>query len=165
MKQLAHKRTIIGIDPGYGRVGVGVIRQEGTSLRVVTYDCLMPPKGEFVDRLAYIYESLAQIIAEHRPQCISVEKIYFFKNTTTAIDVSQARGVILLAARLQHIPLYEYTPLQVKQAVCGYGKADKQQMQKMVKLLLGLSVIPKPDDAADALALAICASSSNKQLY
>lgn len=158
------QRTIIGIDPGYGRIGVGIIRQERTALHCVSYECLTPPKGVFADRLAHIHASLTDIFNNHKPNIVSIEKLYFFKNTTTAIDVSQARGVILLSARLLHIPICEFTPLQVKLSVSGYGKADKLQMQKMVKLLLSLQTIPKPDDAADALALAICASTYNKTL-
>ncbi|MEK7648766.1 MAG: crossover junction endodeoxyribonuclease RuvC [Patescibacteria group bacterium] len=153
-------RTIIGIDPGYGRIGVGVIRQDGAQLSCVSYECLMPPKAVFADRLLFIHTALGIVLQRHVPAIVAVEKVYFFKNITTAIDVSQARGVILLTARLQTIPLYEYTPLQVKRAVTGYGKADKQQVQKMVQILLSLPALPKPDDAADALALAICASTA-----
>ncbi len=160
----SRQRTIIGIDPGYGRIGVGIIHQKGNKLECVSYECIMPTKGAFVDRLACIHTSLSESFAKYKPDIVSVEKLYFFKNTTTAIDVSQARGVILLTARLLHIPICEFTPLQVKQSVSGYGRADKLQMQKMVKLLLSLPTIPKPDDAADALALAICASTYNINL-
>ena len=155
-------RTIIGIDPGYGRIGVGIIRQERSHLRCMAYECITPPKGVFADRLFMIYTSLSDLFMRHKPAIVSVEKLYFFKNTATAIDVSQARGVILLAARVLNIPICEYTPLQVKQAISGYGMADKQQVQRMVKILLKLPTIPRPDDAADALALAICASTVKK---
>lgn len=151
-------RTILGIDPGYGRIGVGVIQQHGARLVCQSYDCITPPKNSFPDRLLFIYQSLGELLMRYTPTLVAIEKLYFFKNTTTAIDVSQARGVILLAMRLRGVSIHEYTPLQVKRAVTGYGKADKQQMQKMVQILLSLPSLPKPDDAADALALAICAS-------
>ncbi len=162
MIQAFQQRTIIGIDPGYGRIGVGVIRHEKAGLRNISYSCLMPPKGPFPDRLAHIYSALTALFVEHAPSIISIEKLFFFKNATTAIDVAQARGVMLLAAQHLAIPICEFTPLQVKLAVSGYGRADKLQMQKMVKILLSLPTLPKPDDAADALALAICASTYNK---
>ncbi len=151
-------RTILGIDPGYGRIGVGVIQQNGAHLVCRSYACITPPKHSFPDRLLFIYQSLVELLQCHAPALVAIEKLYFFKNTTTAIDVSQARGVILLAMRMHGISIHEYTPLQVKHAITGYGKADKQQVQKMVQILLSLPSLPKPDDAADALALAICAS-------
>ena len=105
-----------------------------------------------------IYDGMNQIIDKYKPDALSVEKLFFNTNTTTAIDVAQARGVIILAARVKNIPVYEYTPLQVKQAVTGYGRAEKQQVQEMVKHILCLKSVPKPDDTADALAVAICHS-------
>lgn len=152
------ERTIVGIDPGYARIGVGAIRKERSGIRCISYECLMPPKGSLADRLALIHSALTTFLKKLQPDIVSVEKIYFFKNAKTAIDVAQARGVILLAAQQLCIPICEYTPLQIKQAVSGYGKADKLQMQKMVQMLLSLPTVPKPDDAADALAVAICAS-------
>lgn len=157
-------RTIVGIDPGYGRMGVGIIRQNGVRLSCISYECVMPPKGVFADRLIHIHSSLERIINRAKPDIVSIEKLFFYKNVKTALDVAQARGVILLTARLHNMQICEYTPLQVKQSVCGYGKADKRQMQKMVQLLLSLPSLPKPDDAADALALAICASAQNNFL-
>lgn len=157
-------RTIIGIDPGYGRMGVGIIRQNGARLTCISYECVMPPKGAFADRLITIHSALGRSIETHKPDIVSIEKLFFYKNVKTALDVAQARGVILLAARLHNVRICEYTPLQVKQSVCGYGRADKHQMQKMVQLLLSLPSLPKSDDAADALALAICASAQNDSL-
>jgi crossover junction endodeoxyribonuclease RuvC len=152
------ERIIIGIDPGYGRVGYGVISVSNACATCISYGCIETLSAlALPDRLHSIYNELSSLIKEVQPDCIAVEKLYFTKNVTTGIDVSQARGVILLTARLQGIPIFEFTPLQVKQAATGYGKADKAQLQKMVTLLLRLKKIPTPDDAADALAVALCA--------
>lgn len=161
MNSASSQRVIIGIDPGYSRIGIGIVRQEKSRLACISYECLAPQSRIFTDRLAFIHSEIKRIITTYTPDVLSIEKLFFFKNAKTAIDVSQARGVILLTARLLNVPICEYTPLQVKQSICGYGKADKRQMQKMVQILLSLPSLPKSDDAADALALAICASAQN----
>jgi len=117
------------------------------------------------DKFLNIHNKLNELIKKHRPDAAVIEKLFFFKNLKTAIAVSEARGVLILTCVLNHIPLQEYTPLQIKQAVTGYGKADKQQVQKMVKIILNLGAIPKPDDAADALAAAICRANTNNDLF
>lgn len=148
---------ILGIDPGYAIIGYGVISSDGVKVRPLEYGAVTTPaKTEFTYRLDRIYECITEIINKYNPEAMSIEKLYFNTNTTTAIDVAQARGVILLAARKRGIPVFEYTPLQVKQSVTGYGRAEKHQVMEMTKSLLGLKAVPKPDDTADALAIAIC---------
>lgn len=162
---------IIGIDPGYAIVGYGVIDYRNNSFTTLDYGAILTtPEMPFPKRLHKIYAELSEILQKHKPDAMSVEKLYFTNNKTTGIDVAQARGVILLAAEQQGIPIYEYTPMQVKQAVVGYGKAIKSQMMEMTKRLLKLRELPKPDDTADALALAIChahvaPSRLNEQLF
>lgn len=152
---------ILGIDPGTAMIGVGLIEYKNKKARLISYDCLKTsPRRNTAERLCDLYGDLAKLIKKTRPDLIAVEQLFFFKNRTTAIQVSQARGVILLAAAQQNIELTEYTPLEVKQALTGYGRAEKHQVQKMVKNILRLNEIPKPDDAADALAIAICAAHS-----
>lgn len=147
---------ILGIDPGTGILGFGVIDvQKGKPLLVDAGVIRTPVKEDDAVRLLTIYEELTDIIAQAKPQVMSVEKLFFARNVTTAMTVSQARGVVLLAAMQAGLEIHEYTPMQIKQAVTGYGKADKKQMQEMVRVLLNLKAIPKPDDAADALAAAI----------
>ncbi len=155
---------ILGIDPGTGILGFGVIDVDvrGRAQLVDAGVIRTPVKQADSDRLITIYDELSQIIHEAKPQVMAVEKLFFAQNVTTAMSVSQARGVVLLLGRQQDLELHEYTPLQIKQAVTGYGKADKKQVQEMVKIILGLQVVPKPDDAADALAAAICCSMSRK---
>lgn len=154
---------IIGIDPGYAIVGIGVVDYIGNKFRTLEYGAITTPAGmPTVDRLKKIYDELTMYIGKYRPDAVAVEELFFNSNQKTAINVAQARGVILVALRNNDVPVYEYTPLQVKQSVTGYGRAQKAQIQQMVKTLLGLNVIPKPDDAADALALAICHAHSNK---
>ncbi len=155
---------IIGIDPGTGILGFGVIDVEPSSKMVlVDAGVIRTPAGQpDAERLATIFDELNQIIDAHRPGVISVEKLFFARNVTTAMTVAQARGVVLLLGQQKKMQLHEFTPLQIKQAITGYGKADKKQVQEMVKVLLGLKSIPKPDDAADALAAAICCASSIK---
>lgn len=149
---------IIGIDPGTATCGYGVVRMDGSRLVPLTYGIFStPPKMQMHFRLQKIYRELKEIIEKYPPDCIAVEKLFFNKNVTTGITVAQARGVILLAAAEYDLPVVEFTPLEVKQAVVGYGKAEKAQVQYMVQRLLGLKEIPKPDDAADALAVSICA--------
>lgn len=148
---------ILGIDPGTGILGFGVVDIVGTKPVLVDAGCIRTPVHEDDSvRLLTIYEELGSIIKDTKPQQMSVEKLFFARNVTTAMTVSQARGVVLLCGKQAGLQLAEYTPMQIKQAVTGYGKADKKQMQEMVRVLLNLKEVPKPDDAADALAAAIC---------
>ncbi|MFD2169369.1 crossover junction endodeoxyribonuclease RuvC [Tumebacillus lipolyticus] len=147
---------ILGIDPGYGRTGFGVVDLIGNRLKPVEYGCVeTKPNTPIPDRLVEIYGAIREIISRHQPDQLAIEQIFFAKSVTTALDVAQARGVVLLAAREAGLAVAEYTPMQVKQSVVGYGKAEKKQIQEMVRMLLGLAKPPKPDDAADALAVAI----------
>jgi len=149
---------ILGIDPGFGRIGWGVIEKHGSDWRAVDYGCIeTSAKLKFVDRLAQLHREVVDLIKKHKPGLMAVEELFFFKNVTTAIQVGQARGVILLAAVNNGVPVDEYTPLQIKQAMTGYGRAEKGQMQKLVAMLLGIKVKIKSDDAADALAVALTA--------
>ncbi len=148
---------ILGIDPGYAIIGYGLIRFENNHFDVIDFGAVTTEAHtDFNDRLFQIYTELSILMAKHRPDVMSIEKLYFNTNQKTAIAVAEARGVILLTARQNGVPVYEYTPLQVKQSVVGYGRAEKQQVQEMIKILLNLSAVPKPDDTADALAMAIC---------
>ncbi len=148
---------ILGIDPGYAIVGYGIIDYTACKFSVLGYGAITTKAGErFPKRLKSIYDDMLYIIDKYSPEVLAIERLYFNTNTTTAIDVAQARGVIVLAAESRGIPIFEYTPLQVKQAVTGYGKAEKRQVMEMVKNLLKLQSVPKPDDTADALALAVC---------
>ncbi len=148
---------IFGIDPGYAIVGWGVLRYERGRFTPLAFGAVETPAGmEFSRRLEIIHSELTVLFARHKPDALAVEKLYFKNNQKTAIDVAQARGVILLAAKQSGVPLYEYTPLQVKSAVTGYGKAEKPQVMEMTRRLLRLAAVPKPDDTADALAIAIC---------
>lgn len=152
---------IIGIDPGTGILGFGVIDVMKGDLKLVDAGVIRTPVHQAdSDRLETIFNELQELIDQHKPDVMSVEKLFFTKNITTAMSVSQARGVVLLLGKQFKLELFEYTPLQIKQAVTGYGKADKKQIQEMVKVILKLKTIPKPDDAADALAAAICCSMS-----
>ncbi|MBU1255492.1 crossover junction endodeoxyribonuclease RuvC [Patescibacteria group bacterium] len=153
---------ILGIDPGTAVVGFGLIKKQN-KLELIDYGCIKTSTDlTTAERLKEIDEQLAKLIRKHNPQVVAVEDIFFFKNLKTAIKVSQARGVILARAAKMKIQVEEYTPLQIKQAVSSYGRADKKQVQEMVKLLLNLKEIPKPDDAADALATAICCAHTIK---
>ncbi len=150
---------IIGIDPGTATTGYGVIKMEKADPQCVSYGLIeTSPSLAASERLKIINNELNKLIKKYRPQAIAVENLFFFKNLKTAMPVSQARGVILMTAAKKKIPIYEFTPLQVKMTMTGYGKAEKKQIQKIVKILLDLKEIPKPDDAADALAIAICCS-------
>ncbi len=154
---------ILGIDPGYAIVGYGLIEHQNN--RFIPLDCgvlTTPQQMPFPKRLKSLYDAASLLILENKPDVFAIETLFFNTNVTTAIAVGHARGVLILAAENAGIPVYEYTPLQIKQAITGYGRADKQQMQQMVKMLLGLAAIPKPDDAADALAVAICHGQSYK---
>lgn len=152
---------ILGIDPGTGILGFGVIDFDKQKSKLVTAGVIRTPAHTpLEDRLLEIYDGLSEIISETRPQVMSIEKLFFARNVTTAISVSHARGVAMLTARQANLRICEYTPLQIKQALTGYGKADKKQVQEMVRLHLNLKEAPKPDDCADALAAAIiCAFS------
>lgn len=159
---------ILGIDPGYAIVGVGIIDYNGNSFKPIAYDAITTHvKTATSLRLKTIYEDINFCIDKFKPDAIAIEELFFNNNAKTAIAVAQARGVLVVSAANKGIPIYEYTPLQIKQAVAGYGRADKQQVQHMVKTLLGLNAVPKPDDVADALAVAIChanTSTMNEQL-
>ncbi len=148
---------ILGIDPGYAIVGYGVLDYDRNRFSVVNYGAITTEAGRpFDSRLKEIYDDMCSLLDMAKPDCMSIERLYFTNNKTTGIDVAQARGVIMLAAAQRGIEIYEYTPLQVKQAVVGYGRAEKHQVQEMVKNILNLKEVPKPDDTADAVALAIC---------
>lgn len=151
------KIRILGIDPGYAIVGFGVVDYDGRNFTPVEYGAVLTEAHTpFTKRLNDIHTDIEFISEKFRPDCMAIEKLFFTTNQKTAIDVAQSRGVTVLSAAIRGIPVYEYTPLQVKSAVVGYGKAEKQQVMEMTKNLLGLAYIPRPDDAADALAIAIC---------
>lgn len=157
---------ILGIDPGYATIGYGIVEYNNFKFKTIAYGAVTTtPDKLFSDRLCDIYNDISAIIKKYEPEFLSIEKLYFNTNTTTAIDVAQARGVILLAARMCNIEIFEYTPLQVKQSITGYGRAEKHQVMEMVKNLLQLKSVPKPDDTADALALAICHGHTAGSLY
>lgn len=148
---------ILGIDPGYAIVGYGLVEAHSGQYRPLEYGAITTEAGvDFGLRLKEIYEGMTELLQRFKPQAAAVEKLYFSSNKTTAIGVAEARGVILLALSQAGVKLYEYTPMQVKQAVTGYGRALKPQVQEMTRRLLKLESIPKPDDTADALAMAIC---------
>jgi crossover junction endodeoxyribonuclease RuvC len=147
---------IIGIDPGTGILGFGVVDTvRGKSTLVTAGVITTPPHTPLDERLEEIFDGLTEIIAETKPDVMSVEKLFFARNVTTAMSVASARGVAILTGRKAKLPIAEYTPMQIKQSLTGYGKADKKQVQEMVRMQLGLKEVPKPDDAADALAAAI----------
>jgi crossover junction endodeoxyribonuclease RuvC len=147
---------ILGIDPGTGIVGFGVIETNGRKHQMIDAGVIRTPAHQALElRLKTIFEGLTEIIKENKPDIVSIEKLFFAKNVTTAMSVSHARGVIILAAVQANCTIVEYTPLQIKQALTGYGRAEKKQIQEMVKALLNLKVAPKPDDCADALAAAL----------
>ncbi len=158
---MAPKR-ILGIDPGTGILGFGVIDIDGRGKAALIDGGVIrtPVNQPDSERLSTIYDELHEIITELKPQIMSVEKLFFAQNVTTAMSVSQARGVVLLCGKQHSMELYEYTPLQIKMAITGYGKADKKQVQEMVRIILDLDEVPKPDDCADAIAAALtCAQS------
>ncbi|MBE6774793.1 MAG: crossover junction endodeoxyribonuclease RuvC [Ruminococcaceae bacterium] len=149
--------VILGIDPGYAIVGYGVISYRNNHFSVIDYGAITTDaKTPFNERLESIFDELTAIIEKHSPEAMAIEKVFYNSNAKTVIDVSQARGVIMLAAQKKGLPAYEYTPLQVKQSVVGYGRAEKKQVQEMIRRILGLERVPKPDDTADALAMAVC---------
>lgn len=147
---------ILGIDPGLAIVGYGVINTQKCNSSVVDYGVINTPKEDSVPvRLEKIYNGMISLVEKYNPDCIAIEELFFNTNTTTGINVAQARGVILLVCQQKKLKMYEYTPLQIKQALTGYGKAEKKQIQFMVARLLQLKAVPKPDDAADGLAVAL----------
>ncbi len=152
-----NKIRILGIDPGYAIVGVGILEYSGNKFTVIDYFAITTEAGVPIEkRLKIIYDELSAVIKKFKPQHMAIEELFFNNNAKTAINVSQARGVILVAAENCNIPIFEYTPLQIKQAVVGYGRAEKKQVQQMTKAILNLCAVPKPDDIADALAVAVC---------
>ena len=156
---------VLGIDPGYAIVGWGVVEYAGNRFAPIAYGAVCTDKDTpFEQRLIEIYDGIKDICTRYQPEALSIEKLYYQHNQTTVIGVAEARGVILLAAAQCGVPIYEYTPMQVKQAVTGYGKAVKKQVQEMTRVLLHLPAIPKPDDTADALAMAItfCHTNGNQ---
>lgn len=152
---------ILGIDPGTGIVGFGFIEANNHALNLVDAGVIRTPMHQAAElRLLTIYDEITHLIQEYQPEWLSIEKLFFARNVTTAMAVSQSRGVVLLAAIQSKLKIAEYTPLQIKMAITGYGRADKKQIQEMVKLMLKLQQVPKPDDAADALAAAITLAQS-----
>lgn len=155
-------KIILGLDPGIADTGFGLIKSENNRLTCLAYGSIKTKAQESLpNRLMILHQELNQIIKKFRPQVAAVEQLFFNTNVKTALIVGQARGVALLTLMENNLPIYEYTPAQVKQAVSTYGRASKMQVQKMVKLILGLTTLPKPDDAADALAVAICSLNTN----
>ncbi len=154
---------ILGIDPGFGIIGFGVIDKTPQGIQVVDYGVITTPKEmPFPQRIKVIYDSMNTLLEQYKPDEVSMEELYFGRNTTTGIKVAEARGVIMLTIEQRGLPLYEYTPQDVKMALTGTGRADKAQVQFMVKTLLHLSKIPRPDDAADAVAMALCHAQTNQ---
>ena len=148
---------VLGIDPGTAITGYGLVREDDESLALVECGVITTPAGHSLPaRLQVIYQRLADLIREHQPEAAAVEELFFSRNARTALTVGHARGVVLLALADAGLPIYEYKPLQVKQAIAGFGGADKQQVQEMVRMLLNLEQVPRPDDAADAVAVAVC---------
>jgi crossover junction endodeoxyribonuclease RuvC len=153
---------ILGIDPGTGIVGFGVIDSDGKKSKLIDAGVIKnPPKQDLDICLKTIYKSIKELIKTNQPDVMAIEKVFFAKNVKTAISVSHARGVIIVAASLENIPIAEYTPLQIKQSLTGYGRANKEQIQEMVRVLLHLKIAPKQDDCADALAAALTHASSS----
>ena len=148
---------VMGIDPGFAITGYGVVDYRGNRFKVLDYGIIRTEAGiPFPERLLVLHKEMVELTKRHKPDVMAVEELFFNTNVTTGLKVGHARGVILLSAALSGIQVFEYTPMQVKLAVVGYGNAKKPQVQQMVKVLLGMEAIPKPDDAADALAVAIC---------
>ncbi|MBI3671408.1 crossover junction endodeoxyribonuclease RuvC [Candidatus Azambacteria bacterium] len=157
--------VILGIDPGETLIGIGVVKKSGSKIEYIGHECItIASEKKTEEKLFEIDEKMAEILERHKPDAIGIESLFFFKNLKTAIRVAQARGVLLLACQKKNLKIWEFTPLQVKQAVACYGRAEKKQVQNMVKAILELSEIPKPDDAADALAVAICAANTSEVL-
>ncbi len=154
---------VLGLDPGTAMTGYGLLQEEGDRLMPLTYGVITTPADMALPhRLQHIYHDLGHLVRQYRPEAGAVEQLFFSRNARTALAVGHARGVALLVLAEAGIPVFEYTPLQVKQALSGYGRAGKAQIQEMVRLLLGLETVPQPDDAADALAVAICHTHSRR---
>ena len=159
----ASSLIILGIDPGTAATGFGVVERRGSVLRAIDYGCIeTAPTFSLAERLLQIHEAIAELIETHQPACVAVERLFFNKNVQTAFAVGQARGAVLLTAAQHSRPVLEFTPSEVKIAVTGYGRAPKDQVQRMVQIVLGLPELPRPDDAADALAIAICLAHSHR---
>jgi crossover junction endodeoxyribonuclease RuvC len=157
---------ILGIDPGIAIVGYGIIKYEGNKFTVMNYGAITTESSmQLPERLKVIYRAVQDLINVYRPSVVAVEELFFNKNVKTALNVGQGRGVVILAAANAGVNIFEYTPLQVKQSVVGYGRAQKPQVQQMVKALLSLNAVPKPDDVADALAVAVCHANSSTMNY
>lgn len=153
---------ILGLDPGFATTGYGLLQKRNNQLRTLDFGCIITtPDETHITRLLYLYNALEQLLNKVKPDVVAMEKLFFNQNTKTALQVGEARGVIILGIAKKGKPFFEYTPLQVKQAVTGYGRASKVQVQKMVQSILNLPGLPTPDDAADALAVAICQSQSH----
>lgn len=153
---------IMGIDPGIAILGYGLVEYKGNSFKVIDYGAITTAAGmPMSERLCIIHKQLNALIEQYKPEAFAIEELFFNKNIKTALTVGHARGVAVVVAANLGVPIFEYTPLQVKQAIAGYGRAEKKQMQQMVKLLLNLKEVPKPDDVADALAVAICHGNSS----
>lgn len=156
---------ILGIDPGYGITGFGLLHAERSQFRLLRCGAITtPPNTDFYWRLSVIYNDMVQLLTMEKPDAVAIEELFFGHNVTTGINVAQARGVILLAVQQANIPIFEYKPMQVKQAVVGYGNASKHQVMDMTKRILHLEAVPKPDDAADAVAIALCHARSSTSL-
>ena len=156
---------ILGIDPGYGITGFGLIEAERNTNRLLQCGAITTPAGmDFPARLQIIYDDMCQLLEKAKPDAVAIEELFFGQNVTTGIGVAQSRGVILLAIQQASIPVFSYKPMQVKQAVVGYGNATKHQVQDMTKRILHLEKVPKPDDAADAVAIALCHARSSTSL-
>lgn len=158
-------KRILGIDPGFATIGFGLIEADRMNVRMLRYGAITTPAGlDFNLRLKQIYDDMLELLEITKPDAVSVEELFFNTNLTTGIQVAHGRGVILLACTNYGVPIFEYTPLQIKQAVAGYGRAEKRQVMDMTRRLLHLEKVPKPDDAADGLALALCHARSSTSL-
>ena len=154
---------VLGIDPGTAATGYGIVERDGSRLRVIDYGCVETrPDSVLPQRLLSIHRAVSELIELHQPQMLGVERLFFNRNVQTAFAVGQARGAVLLAAAQHGLPVFEYGPHEVKMAVTGYGRAGKEQVQRMVQVVLGMSTLPRPDDAADALAVAICVAHAER---
>ena len=156
---------ILGIDPGYGITGFGIVDAQRNNFQLLQYGAITTPAGtDFPLRLQMIYNDMTELLQVAKPDVVAIEELFFGQNVTTGIGVAQSRGVILLAIQQAGVPIYQYKPMQVKQAVVGYGNATKHQVQDMTKRILHLQSVPKPDDAADAIAIALCHARSSTSL-
>ena len=158
-------KRILGIDPGFATIGFGLVAAERGSVQMLRYGAITTPAGmEFPQRLQLIYHDATELLELLKPDAVAIEELFFNTNITTGIQVAHGRGILLLACQEQGVPIFEYTPSQVKQAVVGYGKAEKRQVMDMTRRLLHLKEVPRPDDAADGLALALCHARSSTSL-